>query len=56
MYVYFYLFTRAALARLDAAYLEAAASLGTGRWRTTRRVTLPLLHAVADGRPRCSPS
>ena len=43
MYVYFYLFTRAGLERLDEAYLEAAASLGTGRWRTTRRVTLPLL-------------
>ncbi len=26
MYVYFYLFTRAGLSRLDAAYLEAAAS------------------------------
>ncbi len=31
MYVYFYLFTRAGLARLDAALLEAAASLGAGR-------------------------
>ena len=30
MYVYFYLFTRAGLARLDGAYLEAAASLGAG--------------------------
>jgi iron(III) transport system permease protein len=43
MYVYFYLFTRAGLARLDYAALEAAASLGAGRWRTLRRVTLPLL-------------
>ena len=43
MYVYFYLFTRAALARLDASMLEAAASLGAGPWRTFRRVTLPLL-------------
>jgi iron(III) transport system permease protein len=43
MYVYFYLFTRAGLARLDAALLEAAASLGAGRWRTLFRVTLPLL-------------
>jgi iron(III) transport system permease protein len=43
MYVYFYLFTRAGLERLDATYLEAAASLGTGRWRTAQRVTLPLL-------------
>ena len=35
MYVYFYLFTRAGLARLDGALLEAAAALGagpSGRW------------------------
>ena len=43
MYVYFYLFTRAGLASLDHAALEAAQSLGAGRWRTLRRVTLPLL-------------
>ena len=43
MYVYFYLFTRAGLSRLDAALLEAAASLGAGRMRTLFRVTLPLL-------------
>jgi iron(III) transport system permease protein len=43
MYVYFYLFTRAALARLDAAVVEAAASLGAGRVRTLSRVVLPLL-------------
>ena len=43
MYVYFYLFTRAGLARLDAALLEAAASLGAGRARTLFRVTLPVL-------------
>ncbi|HKH47189.1 MAG TPA: iron ABC transporter permease [Thermoanaerobaculia bacterium] len=43
MYVYFYLFTRAGLARLDAALLEAAASLGAGRARSLFRVTLPLL-------------
>lgn len=43
MYVYFYLFTRAGLARLDAALLEAAASLGASRMRTLFRVTLPLL-------------
>jgi iron(III) transport system permease protein len=43
MYVYFYLFTRAGLATLDHAALEAAHSLGAGRWRTLRRVTLPLL-------------
>ncbi len=49
MYVYFYLFTRAALARMDAALLEAAASLGAGRWRTFRRVTLPLLRPALSG-------
>ena len=43
MYVYFYLFTRAALTRLDAAVVEAAASLGAGRVRTLSRVVLPLL-------------
>lgn len=43
MYVYFYLFALAGLARLDDATLEAAASLGAGRWRTLRRVVLPLL-------------
>jgi len=43
MYVYFYLFTRAGLARLDAALLEAAASLGAGRTRTLFQVTLPVL-------------
>jgi iron(III) transport system permease protein len=49
MYVYFYLFTRAGLARLDAAYLEAAASLGAGRARTMISVTLPLLSPVLSG-------
>jgi iron(III) transport system permease protein len=43
MYVYFYLFTRAGLASLDHAALEAAQSLGAGPWRTLARVTLPLL-------------
>lgn len=43
LYVYFYLFTRAGLAGLDPAAHEAAASLGAGRWRTLRRVTIPLL-------------
>lgn len=43
MYVYFYLFTRAGLARLDASYLEAAEALGAGPARVLRRVTLPLL-------------
>ncbi|HEX4440123.1 MAG TPA: iron ABC transporter permease [Thermoanaerobaculia bacterium] len=49
MYVYFYLFTRAGLARLDGAYLEAAASLGAGRFRTLRTVTLPLLRPALGG-------
>ena len=49
MYVYFYLFTRAGLARLDAAYLEAAASLGAGRWRTAARITIPLLAPALTG-------
>ncbi len=43
MYVYFYLFTRAGLARVDSSMLEAAQSLGAGRWTALRRVTLPLL-------------
>jgi iron(III) transport system permease protein len=43
MYVYFYLLTRAGLAGLDASLLEAAASLGAGRWRTVRRVVFPAL-------------
>jgi len=49
MYVYFYLFTRAGLASLDASVLEAAASLGAGRWRTLRRVVLPLLYPGLGG-------
>jgi iron(III) transport system permease protein len=49
MYVYFYLFTRAGLASLDASVYEAAASLGAGRWRTFGRVTLPLLRPHLAG-------
>ena len=49
MFVYFYLFTRAGLARLDAAFFEAAAALGAGRGRILRRVTLPLLRPVLAG-------
>jgi len=49
MYVYFYLFTTAGLARLDAGYAEAAAALGAGRWTTLRRVTLPMLGAAVGG-------
>ena len=49
MYVYFYLFTRAGLASLDAAVFEAAASLGAGKWRTLTRVVLPLLRPSLTG-------
>jgi iron(III) transport system permease protein len=49
MYVYFYLFVRAALARLDASVLEAAASLGASGWQTFLRVTLPLLRPALAG-------
>lgn len=49
MYVYFYLFTRAGLSRLDAALLEAASSLGAGRMRALFRVTLPLLRPSLAG-------
>jgi iron(III) transport system permease protein len=48
-YVFFYLFTRAALARLDAALVEAAASLGASPARTLRRVVLPLLRPALAG-------
>ncbi len=43
MFVYFYLFTRAGLASIDASVWEAAASLGAGRFRTVTQVVLPLL-------------
>lgn len=43
MYVYFYLFTRAALRSIDASVWEAAQSLGASRVRTWRRVIFPLL-------------
>ncbi len=49
MYVYFYLFTRAALRNIDGAAYEAAQSLGAGRWRTFRRVVLPLLTPALAG-------
>ena len=49
MYVYFYLFTRAGLSSLDGAVFEAASSLGAGRWRTLRRVVLPLLYPSLAG-------
>jgi iron(III) transport system permease protein len=49
MYVYFYLFTSAALARLDASYGEAAAALGASRVRTVTRITLPMLAPAIGG-------
>jgi iron(III) transport system permease protein len=49
MYVYFYLFTRAALLSLDGSMLEAAASLGAGRWRAIRRVVFPALKPALAG-------
>ena len=49
MYVYFYLFTRAGLAKLDVSMLEAAQALGAGRGLTFRRVVLPLLRPAFGG-------
>jgi iron(III) transport system permease protein len=49
MYVYFYLFTRAGLAKLDWSMLEAAQALGARRWRTLTRVTLPLVRPSLAG-------
>lgn len=49
MYVYFYLFTAAGLARLDPAHAEAAAALGASRWTTLRRVTIPMLAPAIGG-------
>src|SRR5216110_3165963 len=43
MYVYFYLFTCAGLARLDVSMLEAAQALGANRRATLWRVVMPLL-------------
>jgi len=49
MYVYFYLFTRAGLAKLDASMLEAAQALGAGRRATLWRVIVPLLRPSLVG-------
>jgi iron(III) transport system permease protein len=49
MYVYFYLFTRAGLAKLDVSMIEAAQALGAGRWATIRRVVLPLVRPSLVG-------
>lgn len=49
MFVYFYLFTRAGLAAIDASVWEASQSLGAGRIRTLTRVILPLLRPHLTG-------
>lgn len=49
MYVYFYLFTRAGLAKLDVSMLEAAQSLGASGSATLRRVIVPLLRPSLVG-------
>lgn len=49
MYVYFFLFARAGLAKLDASMLEAAQALGAGRWTILRRVVVPLLRPSLAG-------
>lgn len=43
MYVFFYLFTSAALKGIDPSVEEAALNLGASRWFCFRTVTLPLL-------------
>ena len=49
MYVYFYLFTRAGLAKLDVSMLEAAQALGADRRATLWRVVVPLLRPSLVG-------
>ncbi len=49
MYVYFYLFTRAGLAKLDVSMLEAAQALGADRRATLWRVIVPLLRPALVG-------
>ncbi|MBX6362658.1 MAG: iron ABC transporter permease [Gemmatimonadetes bacterium] len=49
MYVYFYMFTSAALARLDPAQAQAARALGASGPTVLRRVTLPLLFPAIGG-------
>ena len=48
-YVYFYLFTSAALARLDSALLDASADMGASNAATFRRVVLPALKPALIG-------
>lgn len=49
MYVYFYLFVSAGLARLDPSLQEAALALGASRMRTWFTVTLPMLAPAIGG-------
>ena len=49
MYVYFYLFMRAGLAKLDVSMLEAAQALGADRTTTLWRVIVPLLRPSLIG-------
>src|SRR5256714_5839682 len=49
MYVYFYLFTRAGLAKLDVSMLEAAPALGADARATLWRVIVPLLRPSLVG-------
>ncbi len=48
-YVYFYLFVSNALLRLDGSLMEAAAGLGSGWWRTLRKVIIPELRPAYTG-------
>jgi iron(III) transport system permease protein len=49
MYVYFYMFVSAGLARLDPSLMEAASALGSSRAKTWLRVTLPMLAPAIGG-------
>lgn len=48
-YVFFYAMVAAALERFDMSQIEAARTLGAGRFRTFRLVTLPLLRPALLG-------
>lgn len=48
-YVYFFLFTRAGLQRLDGATIEAARSLSASGWRIYSQVILPQLRPAISG-------
>ncbi len=49
LYVYFYLFVRAALARTDPALEEAARALGARPWRRLRTVLWPQIQPAVRG-------